>query len=107
MESHGTAYIPEVYGLYLCYRLVAHGMGELIVSSYRSRPTAVNLADSANKLKAVADKAAEAPGATPQTVAKAVVSAAEAWMEDDIAANKVGNPLGGLAPPEKTFQQEA
>jgi hypothetical protein len=50
----------------------------------------VNLADSAVKLKAVADKAAAASGATPTSITEAVVAAAEAWMADDIAANKVG-----------------
>lgn len=54
-----------------------------------SRPTAVNLADSAIKLKAVAAQAASKPGATAELVTAAVVAAAEATLEEDIAANKV------------------
>lgn len=54
-----------------------------------SRPTAVNLADSAVKLKAVAAEAAALQGATAESVAVAVVAAAEATLEQDIAANKV------------------
>jgi hypothetical protein len=42
------------------------------------------------KLKAVAAAAAAQPGATPQTVTAAVIAAAEATMQEDIAANKVG-----------------
>lgn len=55
-----------------------------------SRPTAVNLADSAVKLKAVAAEVAAEAGATAESVAAAVVEAAEATLEQDIAANKVG-----------------
>jgi methylthioribose-1-phosphate isomerase len=54
-----------------------------------SRPTAVNLADSAAKLKSVARKVAAAAGATPEKVTAEVVKAAEATLEDDVAANKV------------------
>ncbi len=55
----------------------------------RSRPTAVNLADSANKLKATTAAAAGAVGATSETVVNAVVASAEAFLVEDIAANKV------------------
>jgi hypothetical protein len=57
-----------------------------------SRPTAVNLSDSAVKLKAVAAAAAGQPGATAESVTAAVVAAAEATMQEDIDANKVGVP---------------
>lgn len=57
--------------------------------SSHSRPTAVNLADSAVKLKAVAAKAAAQPGATAESVTAAVIAAAEATLDEDIAANKV------------------
>jgi hypothetical protein len=60
----------------------------------RSRPTAVNLADSAAKLKAVARKAAAADGATPEAVAEEVVKAAEATLAEDVAANKVRATTG-------------
>jgi hypothetical protein len=49
----------------------------------------VNLADSAVKLKAVAAEAAAQQGATADSVTAAVVAAAEATLEQDIAANKV------------------
>lgn len=55
-----------------------------------SRPTAVNLSDSAVKSKAVAAAAAGQPGATAESVTAAVVAAAEATMQEDIDANKVG-----------------
>lgn len=54
-----------------------------------SRPTAVNLSDSAVKLKAVAAAAAAQPGATAESVTAAVITAAEATMQEDIDANKV------------------
>lgn len=54
-----------------------------------SRPTAVNLADSAIKLKAVARSAASTAGATPATVSEAVIAASEGFMAEDIAANRV------------------
>jgi hypothetical protein len=55
-----------------------------------SRPTAVNLKDAADKHKVVAARAAAAPGATPASVVEAVVAAAEAFYDQDIASNKVG-----------------
>ncbi|KAI8462416.1 MAG: hypothetical protein J3K34DRAFT_189039 [Monoraphidium minutum] len=62
-----------------------------------SRPTAVNLADSAAKLKAAARRAAAAPGATPAAVASEVVAVAEATLEEDIAANKAIGAAGAKA----------
>ncbi|KIZ04682.1 isopentenyl-diphosphate Delta-isomerase [Monoraphidium neglectum] len=62
-----------------------------------SRPTAVNLADSATKLKAVARQAAAAEGATPESVTAEVVAAAEATLEEDIAANKAIGAAGAKA----------
>lgn len=55
----------------------------------RSRPTAVNLADGAERLRAVAKAAAAAGGATPSSVVEAVVAAAEAYFEEDVRANRV------------------
>jgi len=54
-----------------------------------SRPTAVNLSDSAVKLKGVAAAAAAQPGATAAAVTAAVIDAAEATLQQDIDANKV------------------
>lgn len=60
-----------------------------------SRPTAVNLADSAAKLSAVAAQAAAAPDATPASVVGAVIAAAEGTLEQDVAANKASVCGGG------------
>ena len=60
----------------------------------RSRPTAVNLADSAIKLKAIARTVASAPGATPSSVVEAVVAASEGFLAEDIASNRVSNIHG-------------
>lgn len=54
-----------------------------------SRPTAVNLSDSAVKLKNVAATAAAQPGANAESVTAAVIEAAEATLQQDIEANKV------------------
>ena len=62
-----------------------------------SRPTAVNLADSAHKLKAVARRAAAEAGASPTSVVAAVVAAAEATLEEDIAANRAIGAAGARA----------
>lgn len=59
-----------------------------------SRPTAVNLADSAAKLKAAAAAAARTPAATAASVTQAVIAAAEATLEEDIAANKAMGAIG-------------
>jgi 5-methylthioribose kinase len=53
-----------------------------------SRPTAVNLADSAARLTRVAAEAAAKPGATARSVAEAVVADAEATLGEDVAANR-------------------
>ncbi|KXZ55583.1 hypothetical protein GPECTOR_2g1133 [Gonium pectorale] len=62
-----------------------------------SRPTAVNLADAANKLRAVTASASAAPAATPLSVCGAVIEAAEAFLADDIAANKAMGAYGADA----------
>ncbi|GFR48766.1 hypothetical protein Agub_g10587 [Astrephomene gubernaculifera] len=62
-----------------------------------SRPTAVNLADAAAKLKAATSAAAAAPAATPTSVCGAVIAAAEAFLEEDIAANKAMGATGAAA----------
>ena len=53
-----------------------------------SRPTAVNLQIAATRLSAVARKEAGIEGGSGLSVAVAVISAADAMMKDDIAANK-------------------
>lgn len=55
-----------------------------------SRPTAVNLADAAQRLSLLASEAAAAPGATAAAVTMAVVEACERMLRDDVEANKVG-----------------
>lgn len=66
-----------------------------------SRPTAVNLADAARKLTWLAQQEAAQEDASPESVTLAVVSAAEAMLEDDIAANRVrfSDPAALLALP--------
>ena len=54
-----------------------------------SRPTAVNLADTAQKLSSVARDACGEHGASAVTVTQAVVAACEAMLQADIAANQV------------------
>jgi methylthioribose-1-phosphate isomerase len=66
------------------------------VDTRHSRPTAVNLADSAFKLKAVARTARDVQGSTPLSVVEAVVDAAEGFLEEDIAANRVGQMRGRI-----------
>ncbi|GIL52594.1 hypothetical protein Vafri_8417 [Volvox africanus] len=62
-----------------------------------SRPTAVNLADAANKLKAAASQAGAAEGATPASVCSAVIHAAEVYFAEDIASNKAMGATGAAA----------
>lgn len=62
-----------------------------------SRPTAVNLADAADKLKAVAAKSAAASGATAESVVADVISAAEAMIQEDIEANRQMGKYGAEA----------
>ncbi len=56
---------------------------------WSSRPTAVNLRDGLERVKAAAAAAAQAPGATAGAVVEAVVAAAEAYFDADIKTNKV------------------
>jgi methylthioribose-1-phosphate isomerase len=53
-----------------------------------SRPTAVNLADAAKKLKKVVAEAAKIPGATGDSVRTAYVRAAERMLVDDVNDNE-------------------
>ena len=50
-----------------------------------SRPTAVNLADAAGKLKRVVEEAGRREGATGANVRDAYVAAAERMLEDDVS----------------------
>ena len=62
-----------------------------------SRPTAVNLADSAAKLKLIADNASKASSATSQSVVLSVIEAAESFYDEDIAANRAMGHFGSSA----------
>jgi methylthioribose-1-phosphate isomerase len=53
-----------------------------------SRPTAVNLADAARKLKKATEKAAERQGANGDSVRDAYVAAAEKMLVDDVSDNE-------------------
>jgi methylthioribose-1-phosphate isomerase len=53
-----------------------------------SRPTAVNLADAAGKLKKVVDTAAAKEGTSGQKVATAYIIAAEQMLVDDVQDNE-------------------
>ena len=53
-----------------------------------SRPTAVNLADAANKLHRIVDTAAAASGASGESVKDAYLEAAEQMLVDDVADNE-------------------
>ena len=64
-----------------------------LASHYFSRPTAVNLADSAIKLKGVTRTACDVHGSTPSSVVEAVVSAAEGFLQEDIDANRVSGMM--------------
>lgn len=66
----------------------ASKIGELLDFLVTSRPTAVNLADSAEKLKAVANQAAATEGETPEGLVAKVVATAEAMLVDDVRDNK-------------------
>ncbi|KAK9102419.1 hypothetical protein Sjap_019673 [Stephania japonica] len=58
-----------------------------------SRPTAVNLSDAAEKLKAVASKAA-LTAADARSVFQTYIEAAEIMLEDDVASNKAIGSYG-------------
>jgi len=53
-----------------------------------SRPTAVNLADAAGKLRKITDEAAARDGASGESVRDAYVQAAEQMLIDDVSDNK-------------------
>ncbi|EFJ31105.1 hypothetical protein SELMODRAFT_87975, partial [Selaginella moellendorffii] len=59
-----------------------------------SRPTAVNLADAAEKLKRVASVAASTDNASAQDVFQAYIEAAEAFLEEDVSSNKAIGDYG-------------
>ena len=54
----------------------------------KSRPTAVNLSDAINKLSRVVFSASSQSDATPQSVVKAYITAAERMLIDDVTDNK-------------------
>lgn len=62
-----------------------------------SRPTAVNLFEAVNRLKRVADEASNEDGAEGETVAEAVITAAELMLEEDVAANRRMGRFGAEA----------
>lgn len=53
-----------------------------------SRPTAVNLADAAGKLKKITDEAAARAGTSGESVREAYVQAAEQMLIDDVSDNE-------------------
>ena len=53
-----------------------------------SRPTAVNLADAAGKLRKITDEAASKEGASGESVREAYVKAAEQMLIDDVSDNE-------------------
>lgn len=53
-----------------------------------SRPTAVNLADAARKLKKIVENAAKNPGASGANVSKAYCDAAAQMLIDDVSDNQ-------------------
>jgi methylthioribose-1-phosphate isomerase len=53
-----------------------------------SRPTAVNLGDAVQKLKAMIDQVATRPGASGLTVVNAYIEAAEKMLVDDVKDNE-------------------
>lgn len=54
----------------------------------QSRPTAVNLGDAVNKLNKIVGQAASRPDASPASVRRAYVTAAERMLIDDVSDNK-------------------
>lgn len=62
-----------------------------------SRPTAVNLFEAVNRLKFTAEEASKMDGATGETVTEAVLDAAEAMLQEDIAANRRMGQFGAKA----------
>jgi methylthioribose-1-phosphate isomerase len=57
-----------------------------------SRPTAVNLADAAGKLRKITEEAAASEGASGEAVREAYVAAAEKMLVDDVSDNEnIGN----------------
>ena len=57
-----------------------------------SRPTAVNLRIAADGMSDIAAREAAVPGASAVSVTLAVITAADAMLKEDIAANKVRWP---------------
>ncbi|KAJ9505804.1 hypothetical protein QJQ45_029236, partial [Haematococcus lacustris] len=62
-----------------------------------SRPTAVNLAEGADRMRDAAESAAAAADASPSSVVEAVVQAAEAYFAADVSANKALGAYGASA----------
>jgi len=75
---------------------VKEQIGERLNYLKTSRPTAVNLGDAVGKLKAVTKKAVtqQSSSATPESVAKAYIAAAERMLVDDVSDNKAIGEAG-------------
>jgi methylthioribose-1-phosphate isomerase len=71
--------VPEEVSLFIIEKL------EYLVTS---RPTAVNLADAARKLRVVVEQAVKVESASGEGVRKAYVEAAEKMLVDDVEDNK-------------------
>lgn len=65
-----------------------------------SRPTAVNLSHACDDMKAIITKKAGEEGSTGSSVVEAFVVAAEAMLEEDVAANRRQGNGGRQQAPE-------
>ena len=99
MRTRGAPAIAIVAALSLAVELthatlsdVAEEVAAFIVEKLEylvtSRPTAVNLADAAGKLKKVVEGAKDADGASGESVRNAYVEVAERMLEDDVSDNR-------------------
>ncbi|KAL1382933.1 Methylthioribose-1-phosphate isomerase [Phyllosticta capitalensis] len=83
---------------------VAAFVDEKLAYLVTSRPTAVNLADAARKLKSVVEAAAARDGATGVSVREAYVKAAEQMLVDDVKDNENIGAHGARWIKDKTQQ---
>lgn len=99
MRTRGAPAIAIVAALSLAVELhnnklsdIAEEVGAFVVEKLdflvTSRPTAVNLADAARKLKKVTETAASSDGATADAVVKAYCDAAARMLIDDVSDNQ-------------------
>ncbi|GKZ51989.1 S-methyl-5-thioribose-1-phosphate isomerase, partial [Aspergillus brasiliensis] len=88
------ALASELHGLMACDEISSEAedvqafIMEKLDYLVSSRPTAVNLADAARKLRAVANDHTQRPDSTGRSVATALIKAAEEMLVKDIEDNK-------------------